>query len=68
MTDKEDLFNIRNGNVCALCEHQLNWLYGAREEETPVALTTRRAVCKPCFEVLLEKYESECVSCDRRKV
>jgi len=55
MGDKEDLFNIRNGNVCSLCERQLNWLYGASEEETPVILTTRRAICKPCFKILTKK-------------
>ena len=52
------LFNIENGNVCSLCERQLNWLYGAIEEETPVALTNKRAICKSCFKTLESKVKT----------
>lgn len=52
----ETLFDIENGNICALCEHTLNWLADASEEETPIPLTIKRAICKPCFEQLVKKY------------
>jgi hypothetical protein len=53
MTDMR-LFNIENGNVCSLCEKQLNWLKSPIE---PIALTTKRAICLECYNNLKEKYQ-----------
>ena len=39
---KMDLFNIRSGNVCSLCEKQLDWSAFALEEKQPIALTPKR--------------------------
>jgi hypothetical protein len=50
-----DLFNIRKGNVCSLCEKQLHWLYRPdwqADKADAIALSNHRAICRECFEML----------------
>jgi len=47
------LFNIRNGNVCSLCEKQLIWLYsttnGHHHGPEVVPLHAKRAIYSECY-------------------
>jgi len=64
MGEKEDMFNIRNGNVCSLCEKELSWLAPIQPENgviiqlnKPIALDGKRAICNVCYGKLKERYE-----------
>ena len=58
---KLTLFNIQNGNVCSLCEKQLNWLHYPKDimklPDTPIAIHNQRAICMECYLNLKEKYQ-----------
>jgi hypothetical protein len=51
------LFNIQHGNVCALCEKELDWTFCAFPDKRPVALNNHHAICKECYDKLKERYE-----------
>lgn len=56
------LFNIRNGNVCSLCEKQLAWTYSPDYETRdcqPMAPAINRAICRSCFHELIKLYPKE---------
>jgi hypothetical protein len=59
-TAKLQLFNIQNGNVCALCEKQLNWAYRVEwrtDLDFPIAINKHHSICRECYVKLKEVYK-----------